>query len=102
VAARLDTTWGRDNAPVTLRALLAIAAVVLVALVAAAPHHHASDPGTQECVACLTRSAEEAQSAVPELAPRAGVEEAVPAQPGMPPVSGKPLGAIPGQSPPRA
>jgi len=85
-----------------LRAFLAIAAAVLVALLAAAPHHHAAGPGAQECVACLTRTAEEAHSAVPDLAPRAAVAEQVPAAPGLPPVSGKPLGAIPGQSPPRA
>jgi len=101
-AGCLDTGWCRDNAPLTLRALLAMAAAVLVALVATAPHHHASSQGAQECVACLTRTAEEAQGAVPDLAPRAGAVEAVPAEPGLPPVTGAPLGATPGQSPPRA
>ncbi|MBI5070792.1 MAG: hypothetical protein HZB56_21430 [Deltaproteobacteria bacterium] len=85
-----------------MRVFLAIAAAVLVALGAAAPHHHAAGQGTQECQACLTRTGEEARSAVPDLTPRAVVVEAVVAAPGLPPVTGAPLGAIPGQSPPRA
>jgi hypothetical protein len=85
-----------------LRALLAIAAAVLVALGAAAPHHHAAGQGTQECQACLTRTGEEARSTAPDLTPRAVVVEALAPAPGLPPVTGAPMGAIPGQSPPRA
>jgi len=73
-----------------------------VVLGAAAPHHHAAGQGAQECQACLTRTAEEARGATPDLSPRAWVAEAVPAAPGLPPVTGAPLGAVPGQSPPRA
>lgn len=84
-----------------MRAFLAIAAAVLVTLVAAAPHHHAAGQDTRECQACLTRTGEEARNAAPDVTPRPVAVAQVAAVPGLPPVTGAPLGAIPGQSPPR-
>lgn len=87
----------------TVRHLLAIVASGLIVLSIAAPHvHHPGPYGSHACQACVVRGAEEAGCATPEVAPRPLAPEAVPALPGVPPVCGLPLGAVPGQSPPRA
>ncbi len=85
-----------------MRAALAIATVLLLVLAAAAPHAHGGPLGSHGCVACVAAGAEEATAPVPEAAP-------LPEQPGrvvaprtVAAVSGAPLGAVPGQSPPIA
>ncbi|HZZ83689.1 MAG TPA: hypothetical protein VFE30_04055 [Anaeromyxobacteraceae bacterium] len=85
-----------------MRHVLAIALAVLVAVSAAAPHAHAGAFGDHACAACLAASAERAESATPDVAPRALPPEALPREPGLAPVCGAPLGAVPGQSPPAA
>jgi hypothetical protein len=86
-----------------LRAALAIGAALVDALAAAAPHvHHAGAWGSHACQACVVRAGEAAASATPDAAPAAATAELLPAAPGLPPVSGLPLGAVPGQSPPLA
>ncbi len=86
----------------TLRNVLAIVLAALVAFSAAAPHAHAGALGDHACAACLAASAETAESATPDVAPRALPPEALPREPGLDPVTGAPLGAVPGQSPPAA
>jgi hypothetical protein len=86
-----------------VRTSLAIVASMLVALAVAAPHvHHPGPYGSHACQACVVRGGEEAGPATPDVAPTPAPAEAVPAAPGPAPVSGLPLGAVPGQSPPRA
>lgn len=87
----------------TVRHVLAIVASALIALSIAAPHvHHAGPWGRHACQACLLQAAEDAGCAAPDVAPPSVPAEPIPAAPGLPPVCGLPLGAIPGQSPPRA
>jgi hypothetical protein len=85
-----------------LRVAFAIVAAVLVALTAAAPHVHSGPEGSHGCMACVTRAGEEAASATPDVRPLALPPEAVAAAPVRAPAAGFPLGAVPGQSPPRA
>lgn len=83
-----------------MRAVLALAVALLVASGAVAPHAHGGLFGSHACQACLTASGEEAGSATPgAVVPRA-VAAHVPASPGLAPVTGAPLGSVPGQSPP--
>ncbi len=85
-----------------MRSALAVLTAVLIALAAAAPHSHLGPQGSNGCQACVVRGAEEAGCATPDVAPLPVPAGDVPAPPGLPPVYGLPLGAIPGQSPPRA
>lgn len=85
-----------------MRALLAAGLVLVLALGAAAPHEHAGTPESEDCAACIVRSADVPGEEAPELAPGLAPEGAAALAPGLPPVSGAPLGAIPGQSPPVA
>jgi hypothetical protein len=85
-----------------MRALIAAGLAVLLALSAAAPHVHTGAQGVQDCVACVARNADVARNETPELAPLSSFTREAPLSPGLPPVTGAPLGAIPGQSPPRA
>jgi hypothetical protein len=85
-----------------LRAALAILAALLVALGAAAPHQHAGAEGSHGCMACVARAGEEAVSATPDVRPLALPPGTVFAAPAGAPAAGFPLGAVPGQSPPRA
>jgi hypothetical protein len=85
-----------------LRAALAILAAVLVTLGAAAPHQHAGAEGSHGCMACVTRAGAEAVSATPDVRPLALPPETVAAAPEQAPAPGFPLGAVSGQSPPRA
>ncbi len=99
--AVLDTLPIADNTP-PVRALLAAAAISLVLLTTIAPHVHGGVLGRHSCVACATASGEEAGCAEPDMAPPHLVgEAAIPSAP-EPPVTGAPLGAVPGQSPPAA
>lgn len=91
-----------------MRALFASLLSAVLLLSAAATHVHvradAQDGphGADKCAVCVLRSADVSQDATPDVTPHAVVLGAAPLAPGLPPVSGAPLGAIPGQSPPRA
>ncbi len=80
-----------------------LAAAVALAVLAAAltPHVDAGRPHAEErCAACVVRAADAVGTEAVDLEPvdlEAG-EAAL--APGLPPVTGAPLGAIPGQSPP--
>ncbi|HSM91334.1 MAG TPA: hypothetical protein VLT47_00520 [Anaeromyxobacteraceae bacterium] len=87
-----------------MRAFLAAALSLYVALAALAPHVHVATGGQDECAVCLAsgRGAAPASVEAPVVAPPeyAGEEPLPPAV--MAPVVGAPLGAVPGQSPPVA
>ena len=83
-----------------VRAALAIAAVLLLLTSAVAPHVHEGPLGAHACLACAAAGGEEAAPQTPDVAPRAlPAAAALPAAPAAP-VTGKPLGAVSGQSPP--
>jgi hypothetical protein len=82
--------------------LAAVLALVLVAA-AAAPHVHAqTTTAGDECTLCTVRHAAPAPGPLPDVAPIVHVEGDAIGAPGLPPVCGAPLGAVPGQSPPAA
>ncbi|WP_242342736.1 hypothetical protein [Anaeromyxobacter terrae] len=85
-----------------MRALVATALAAYLALTAVAPHVHLEDPGSSghPCAVCVSRIGEVATRATPELTPSPLVTGEVVLSPGLPPVAGAPLGAVPGQSPP--
>jgi hypothetical protein len=90
--------------PALLRTCLAAALAALVALAAARPHVHegVASPGHADapCAVCQLRAAEPAAAPAPDVAPPAVAAVDLATPPGLPPVSGAPLGATPGQSPP--
>jgi hypothetical protein len=81
-----------------MRALLAAGMALFLVFTAAAPHVHAHGP--EQCAVCVVRNADVAHDETPDAAQAPQVLGAAPAAPGLPPVSGAPLGAVPGQSPP--
>lgn len=83
-----------------MRILVAIATAALLLAGAAAPHHHAAPGGVHECVACAVGGALEARAATPELSPPQPVRVASAPAPAPEPVTGFPIGAVSGQSPP--
>ena len=87
-----------------MRALLAAALSLLIALAALGPHVHGAGGGAEECAVCVVsgRGAEPAKAHAPELAPASFLAGAPALAQPLPPVCGAPLGAVPGQSPPRA
>lgn len=88
-----------------LRAMRSVVAAVLalgLLLTVAAPHVHDAGPAGGECTACVARHADVARSETPDVAPGVVHAAAVVARPAHAPVTGAPLGAIPGQSPPAA
>ena len=85
-----------------VRALLAVAAILLVLVTGVAPHTHDGALGRHACVACAAAGSEEAACASPDVAPRQLVVASITCDPPAPPVTGAPLGAVPGQSPPAA
>lgn len=89
--------------PHRMRALAAALSLFL-ALVAVAPHAHPllGGEGTEECAVCVARGGDVARAETPVLAPVEILLGEVVLRPGLAPVSGAPLGAIPGQSPPSA
>lgn len=89
---------------VSMRAVLATVLSILLATAAIAPHVHVGTLGADECAACVAsgRGAEPARSQTPDVAPQAVTVDEPVLRPGLAPVLGAPLGAIPGQSPPRA
>ena len=100
VPSLLDSGAGRDIYA-AVRAALAIAIVGFVLLGAAAPHEHATPLGTHACAACVTAGAEEPCAPVVDLAPRPLFAAEVRDTASPAPAAGAPLGAVPGQSPPR-
>jgi hypothetical protein len=96
----LDSRAERDIYA-ALRAALAIAIAAFVLLGAAAPHEHAAPLGAHACAACVIAGAEEPYAPSVDVTPRrffaAEVRETASAAPAV----GAPLGAVPGQSPPR-
>lgn len=82
----------------------ALAVLVALALLAGvvAPHAHAAPRAPDECPACVLRHAAAPPAEPPDVAPRVHELDAPSRAPGLPPVAGAPLGAIPGQSPPAA
>ncbi|HEY6005320.1 MAG TPA: hypothetical protein VIV57_20740 [Anaeromyxobacter sp.] len=85
-----------------MRALVAAFLALGLAVVAAIPHGHPAGQGGADCTACVARHGDVARSETPDVAPQVEHAEAVVAEPGIAPVTGAPLGAIPGQSPPAA
>lgn len=86
-----------------MRALLATGLALALALAAAAPHVHVEAQGAEHCTACVVRGGVEPASAqTPRVAPLDLPAGEVALAPAAAPVSGAPLGAVPGQSPPCA
>jgi len=83
-----------------VRFLVAIATVVVLLAGVAAPHQHAASGGAHECVACTVGGALEARDATPALTPPPPAPIALETGRAIDPVTGFPLGAVPGQSPP--
>lgn len=90
----------RNGTRRVLRALVAAGLAVLLAVTAVAPHAHTGDEPPDACAVCVVRGADAARSETPDVAPLAAVAELAPLAPGLAPVTGAPLGAVPGQSPP--
>jgi hypothetical protein len=87
-----------------MRTLVATVLALVLVAAATAPHvhaHGAAAGGGEECTLCTVRHAAPPQTTPPEVAPIVHVEGDAACAPGLPPVFGAPLGAIPGQSPPR-
>jgi hypothetical protein len=87
---------------VVLRTFVAAGLAALVALSAARPHvHERAAPGHEApCAVCQLRAAEPAPHGAFELAPRVACASDLVLPPGPSPITGAPLGAVPGQSPP--
>jgi hypothetical protein len=83
-----------------MRAFVAAGLALFLVLTAAAPHVHGGPRGIHDCAVCVVRQGDVAHSETPDVAPVALVADAPQLDPGLPPVTGAPLGAIPGQSPP--
>jgi hypothetical protein len=83
-----------------MRALVAAGLALVLLVAAAGPHVHTAAHGSESCAVCVARHADVPSTATPDLAPVAIVTEAPQLAPARPPVSGAPLGAVPGQSPP--
>lgn len=85
-----------------------VAAVLAFGLLVAAgiPHVHAAGHAAGhapvECTVCAARHGDVPRSETPDVTPRVIQAEPVFARPALAPVTGAPLGAIPGQSPPAA
>jgi hypothetical protein len=84
-----------------MRAVIAATLALLLTAAVAVPHVHAA-PSGEECAACVVRGGSVAESQVPDLSPLPLAAGGVVAELQSHPAEGAPLGAIPGQSPPRA
>jgi hypothetical protein len=85
-----------------MRALVAAALALSILVGVGAPHVHPGWHGDESCAVCVLRHADVPRGDAPDVAPRVHTTADVVCAPGLPPVSGAPLGAIPGQSPPPA
>lgn len=84
-----------------MRAVLATLLALSLLVAVAGPHVHAH-AGTDGCAVCVLRHADEPRAEVPDVVPAVHEAGEIASAPGLPPVTGAPLGAIPGQSPPAA
>jgi hypothetical protein len=84
-----------------MRLVIAASLAVLLAAAVVVPHVHVASSG-DECAACVVRGGQVAESQVPELLPLPLALGQVETAPCSVPRDGAPLGAISGQSPPRA
>lgn len=85
-----------------MRAVVAAVLALALVLAAGAPHVHAQVVAGDECTVCTLRHTAPPRTEIPDVAPVVIVAGDPSAAPGLPPVSGAPLGAVPGQSPPAA
>ena len=85
-----------------MRAVVAAVLVLTLVVAAAGPHVHAHALAGDECAVCTLRHTAPPRTELPDVAPVVIVAGDPSAAPGLPPVSGAPLGAVPGQSPPAA
>jgi hypothetical protein len=86
-----------------MRAAFAALLALILVVAGATPHVHAhAQTSGDECALCTVRHAAPPSLALPDVAPIVHVEGVASAAPGLPPVFGAPLGAVPGQSPPAA
>jgi hypothetical protein len=85
-----------------MRALVAAVLALALVVAAVAPHVHAHAGSGDECAVCTLRHTAPPRSEIPDVAPAVVVSGDPSGAPGLPPVSGAPLGAVPGQSPPAA
>ena len=83
-----------------MRALVAILLALALVATATIPHVHVHAAAGDECAVCVLRHTSPPRSEIPDVAPVVLLEGDAPGAPGLPPVCGTPLGAIPGQSPP--
>jgi len=84
-----------------MRALVAAALVVALLAAVAGPHVH-PHRGHDDCAVCVLRNADAPSADVPDVVPVVLAAGDATCAPDRPPVTGAPLGAVPGQSPPRA
>jgi hypothetical protein len=86
-----------------MRAVVAAILALVLLVAAAAPHVHAHDRGAagDECALCTLRHAAPPRAELPDLTPALTVEGDPASHAALSPVGGAPLGAVPGQSPPR-
>ncbi len=84
-----------------MRALVAAGLALWLALTVAAPHVHAAGQAG-DCAVCVVRHGDVARDETPDVAPLIVHAQAVALAPAHAPVTGAPLGAVPGQSPPGA
>jgi len=85
-----------------LRVALALLMSLLLVAGLVSPHHPDDRLGDHACAACVVGSGAVAQCETPVLDRSEVPGEPVALPPSLPPVGGAPLGAVAGQSPPRA
>lgn len=85
-----------------MRALAASVLVLTLLAAEAIPHAYVHAAGGDECAACALRHSTPSATKPPDVAPRVELATEVVCAPGLPPVTGAPQGAVPGQSPPVA
>jgi len=85
-----------------MRAVVSTLLALHLVLAAFVPHVHVESAGSEPCAVCVSRAPAVAGSGTPDVAPEAVLAGEAQLVPGLAPVTGAPLGAIPGQSPPSA
>jgi hypothetical protein len=83
-----------------MRAFVAAGLALVLLVAAAGPHVHTAAHGDESCAVCVARHADVPRAESPDLTPVPIVEAAPQLAPRRAPVTGAPLGAVPGQSPP--
>lgn len=92
----------RKTCPRMLRTVVAAGLALFLVFTAGAPHVHEGAHGVEHCAVCVARHADVPLGELPDLAPVPALAVEIQLAPGLAPVTGAPLGAIPGQSPPRS